>query len=461
MAFIRAFGGGGIPSALKSAMNAVLNKKFGTSTIYAPEDWAPSVNLLGPLPEKTVSGSIANLSDGAGDVPVKSAKFHFSPQQAAGSPSPSNPLAITGWTGLTGYQFGKNLFDKVNGNIVTGYIATSSFNDGNTRAKTVYVPIKGGLTYTVSKTAGQRFQIATSEYIPTNGALYTTRQTGNTSSSLTITAGANDNYLWAWIFLEGTDTGTLDDMLASVQIEVGASATSYEAFKTPEVVPVSWSDSAGILYCGYVDATRGKVVKTHGSVDLGTLDWTITQTLQEERAFYTEDLASVIDPPASSSGVLNGFCEILPAESVNEVMNLSGPGICSNSSGRVYIFNYTYTSMTKEQFTTAVTGSLFVYPLATPEEYDITAFIPSTYLGSNNFYSDANGETEVTYRADIDLALAANSSRGLMMASRPVTQLIGEESDLNQVNELVEDENDETEQEGDSDENIRQDPADR
>ena len=117
--------------------------------------------------------------------------------------------------------------------------------------------------------------------------------------------------------------------------------------------------------------------------------------------------------------------------------------------------------MTKEQFTTAVTGSLFVYPLATPEEYDITAFIPSTYLGSNNFYSDANGETEVTYRADIDLALAANSSRGLMMASRPVTQLIGEESDLNQVNELVEDENDETEQEGDSDENIRQDPADR
>ena len=416
-------GGGGIPSSLKSDMDAVLNKKFGTSTTYPPTGWPDDVNLMGPLPEKTASGAIASFSDGAEDVPVKSAKFYFLPQQASGTPSPSTPLAITGWTGLTAYQFGKNLFDKVNGNVVTGYIATSSFNDGNTRAKTVYVPIKGGLTYTVSKTAGQRFQIATSENIPTNGALYTTRQTGNTSTSLTITAGANDKYLWAWIFLEGTDTGTLDDMLASVQIEVGASATSYEAYKTPEVVPVSWQDSAGTIYGGYVDATRGKVVKTHESVDLGTLDWTITQTLQEERAFYTDDLTSVIDPPASNSAVLDGFCEILPVNSITNVEAHSNSGISSSTSGRVFLYNYTYASMTKEQFTTAVTGSLFVYPLATPEEYDITDFIPSTYLGSNNFYSDANGDTEITYRADISLLLnSLQNNRGLMMMSIPEEQ---------------------------------------
>ena len=71
----------------------------------------------------------------------------------------------------------------------------------------------------------------------------------------------------------------------------------------------------------------------------------------------------------------------------------------------------------------------------------------------------------MVYRRDIDLALqAVSSSRGLMMASRPVTQLVGEESDPDQVNELVEDdeneireqlnevvENDETEQEGEDD----------
>ena len=85
-------------------------------------------------------------------------------------------------------------------------------------------------------------------------------------------------------------------------------------------------------------------------------------------------------------------------------------------------------------------------------------------LGTNNFWAD-EGDSTVVYRRDIDLALqAVSSSRGLMMASRPVTQLVGEESDPDQVNELVEDdeneireqlnevvENDETEQEGEDD----------
>lgn len=71
MAWYRA-GGGGIPSSLKTGMNSVLNKKFGTSTTYAPATWPDNVNLLGPLPEKTASGSVAAITDGADGVPVKS-----------------------------------------------------------------------------------------------------------------------------------------------------------------------------------------------------------------------------------------------------------------------------------------------------------------------------------------------------------------------------------------------------
>lgn len=70
MAWYRA-GGGGIPSSLKTNMDAVLNKKFGTSTTYAPNTWPDNVNLLGPLPEKTASGSVASITDGADGVPVK------------------------------------------------------------------------------------------------------------------------------------------------------------------------------------------------------------------------------------------------------------------------------------------------------------------------------------------------------------------------------------------------------
>lgn len=64
-------GGGGIPAALKSLMNAVLNKKWGTSGTYPPETWPETVNLMGPLEEKTVSGSIVTFDDGSDDVPLK------------------------------------------------------------------------------------------------------------------------------------------------------------------------------------------------------------------------------------------------------------------------------------------------------------------------------------------------------------------------------------------------------
>ena len=64
-------GGGGLPAGLQSDMDTVLNKKFSTSTTYPPTDWPDTINLMGPLPEKTASGSIANITDGADGVPLK------------------------------------------------------------------------------------------------------------------------------------------------------------------------------------------------------------------------------------------------------------------------------------------------------------------------------------------------------------------------------------------------------
>ena len=72
-------GGGGIPSSLKTDMNAVYNKKFGTSTTYDPSVWASTANLMGPLPERTASGSIAAISDGADRVPLKSWEIEIGP----------------------------------------------------------------------------------------------------------------------------------------------------------------------------------------------------------------------------------------------------------------------------------------------------------------------------------------------------------------------------------------------
>ena len=92
-------GPAGIPGSLKTDMDAVLNKKFGTSTTYAPNTWPDNVNLLGPLPVKTASGAIVSFSDGADDVPLASASFGIVP--AGGGGTPSDPVAITGYSGMT------------------------------------------------------------------------------------------------------------------------------------------------------------------------------------------------------------------------------------------------------------------------------------------------------------------------------------------------------------------------
>lgn len=96
-------GGGGIPSSLKSDMNDVFNKKFGTVLQnYPPEDWPGTVNLMGPLPERTVSGAVASFSDGANDVPLKSASFGI--VASGGGGTPSTPIPIVGKSSVTVYH---------------------------------------------------------------------------------------------------------------------------------------------------------------------------------------------------------------------------------------------------------------------------------------------------------------------------------------------------------------------
>ena len=92
-------GGGGIPAALKSLMNTVLNKKWGTSGTYPPETWPETVNLMGPLEEKTVSGSVVTFSDGADDVPLKKCEVTI-------------PANLTGVSSVAVVHCGANIWDK-------------------------------------------------------------------------------------------------------------------------------------------------------------------------------------------------------------------------------------------------------------------------------------------------------------------------------------------------------------
>lgn len=132
---------------------------------------------------------------------------------------------------------GKNLFDKDNANILnanlTSYTNISTNSPSN---RTLYIPIKPNTTYTISKIKTSYFVIGTTTDTPTINMAYSQRLDKSNTTSATITTSETAKYLIVWYYNRGSDTGvTEQEILDSVQIEVGDTATSYLPYNTLEI----------------------------------------------------------------------------------------------------------------------------------------------------------------------------------------------------------------------------------
>lgn len=388
MAWYRA-GGGGIPSAIKTDMNAVLNKKFGTSQDYPPTDWAPSVNLLGPLPEKTASGSVAAITDGADDVPLKSWEVTL-------------PALLSGYSAIGCTKSGKNLLnDSVKG--INGANIYFGHNTGTQNDFSVW--LKAG-TYTISVVTADG--TITNIYVKdsdTNTNLTGFPAYSTLSKTFTL---ANDTNCAVFVYKSGYSS--VSD-ITSCQIEVGSSASSYSQYTAPTTATASLGRT---IYGGSVDVVNGTGTETYTGKTISDLEWTRVQY--------------------QSSGIY-GFRHI-SSDKKNGAINVMADGYATATSGHGwgvnmedmtivgqtgtgYIFIRDDRYSTAEAFTEAVTGKV-AYELATGTDFTFTPITPTpeTALGVNNFWAD-EGDSDVTYRADINLVLQSLGGRGLSMM-RPI-----------------------------------------
>lgn len=115
--------------------------------------------------------------------------------------------------------YSKNLFDKNAVSSLDAYISGVGTITNDNANKTIYIPIKANTTYTISKVASQRFRVATYTSTPANGSTSSNVQTDNTGTKLTITSGANDNYLAVWLYNSGVDTLTYQQIIDSLTIQ--------------------------------------------------------------------------------------------------------------------------------------------------------------------------------------------------------------------------------------------------
>lgn len=317
-----------------------------------------------------------------------------------------NVCPISGHTQAVVTRTGKNLYDGINANIYVKKLisADGTLTDNDLWVTTDYIIVKPTATYTLSCTIinavgglkVMQFDINKNPIGDRINISYTANRTKGTFTTAEncffIRFSASKN--------QTTDIGR--DLIATSQLELGSTATSYEPYQGTSVT----IDLNGTRYGGVVDVLTGQMTVTKAIVDLGTLSW----TKKSDNYFYSTGISTSTSKEQGNYGIANIICENYVAKSYSELNN-GGAGIAINANGTIYVFDGNYNDT--QTFTTAMSGVQLVYELATPLTVQLTENQIQTLLGQNAIWADT-GDTEVTYRADskmyIDQSLQSQSN---------------------------------------------------
>lgn len=406
---------GAIKLATAEDVGAVLKKKMGTVNGYKPKEWADTINLMGLLPIRTASGTIAHFEDGADDVPLKSLTATITPkQEGTGDPSPTNPRPISGTSELTLNHKGKNLLDVkpyadweavansyfgLRNCIPSGRRMIMTFTDKDTS-----VDVSGcylgffDSSYTSGNLGQNQYRWCLSD-----GVVSQYRQNYPVNNDTTIYLDS------VFIYPKTEETYNKIFTRYNVQIELGTTSTTYEPY-TGTTYTV---DLGQTVYAGELDVTTGEGSITHQMYDMSALSWNKNGSTP---TFYSGIIQGITEQTADF------YCTCyLPT--VNGGYNAQN-WKCSlrGETGQTRIWVCDNRFETSADFRASLTNQKIVLPKATPTEIALTPEEVNTFYGANNIWADT-GDTEVEYRADIDLLLESlQGNRGLQMLRATPTE---------------------------------------
>ena len=339
---------------------------------------ADVTDLLDLLPTDNASGAIANFTDGANNIPVKALSVEFAASQASGTPTPSAPIPITPVNLVKVTRTGKNLC----GEMIYNYTVNSSGKiviTGGANSLAI-APIKNGQTYTLTTDDTNFVGGYFTEKPAPNSVTYNEGRI--VSNNKTFTAPFD-----GWVaFRTSLDYTT-------PQLEVGSTATAYEAYNGV----TKTLNLGGDYYGGSVDKD-GNITLTRKIVDMGDLSWSY---VPQNDLFSTYAISDLEVLPWDT--VLEGkfLCECGKAKAPNTAWSNLENYEYGTLNGRIRFKDNHFTDAAL--FRNSVAGNKIMYPLATPIVLQASNAIElNTLLGDNNIFSDA-GDVDVTIRADIAL----------------------------------------------------------
>lgn len=305
-------------------------------------------------------------------------------------------------------NLGKNLFDKDNVNTLGAYIESSgSHGIVNDSASTcIWIPCETNTTYTISRTAGNVFRAVTTSSTPTTG-LTTSNYVGNDSgTSITVSTGANGKYIVAEV-RNYSSSSSLNDILATIQIEKGSTATTYAPYFTPiELCRIG-------TYQDYIYKS-GEDWYLHKEIGKYTLDGSLAwyesgscfklTNLNTDLGYAPMNAGYVFYPATDSIGL---WCNYGIAKSGYKVFQGTekgvGLGVGGTGGGGADGIYVTGGSLTLANFQTILNTSPLVcdYILATATDTQITNATLISELEDLLSATTYSGTTYITVRGDL------------------------------------------------------------
>ena len=314
------------------------------------------------------------------------------------APTPDAPIEMVSCGDRT-----RNLFDKDNSNDLLNNVSINNATNVISNANGFYtlrIDCKPNTTYTISKVVSSRFIVAYSNNLTyTSGETLLGKVSNNSATDLTITTGENAKTLYVFYSnLSDETTYTLQEILDSIQIEEGSTATSYEPYGYK--IPVNINNTITNIYLDeplrkigdysdYIDFINGKVVRNIDEIVLdGDKTWQYTNNV-----FYSVN--AITDYKTSNKNIC--LCnKYLSTQNVNNSSLVKTNNTCcfyiNTTNIRFYIRDERFTSISDFKEWLSQNNVTVDYVLETLTEESITIPNIPTIDGNNTL----NIETEIT-----------------------------------------------------------------
>ena len=308
----------------------------------------------------------------------------------------------------------ENLFDKNNANIVNGWINSTTMRLSTSQNdRILYIPCKSNTTYTISRSIiTSSFRVATYDNTPfptmtssnvdypiSNYIAY------NTSSSITITTGANAKYLVVHYGNVSNDSN-LQESLNTIQIEEGTKANSYTPYGTTPIELCKIGDYQDYFYKNIPTATDYSSDRELGA-------WYLKKNIGKavldgsEGWGYSNDVFYLNRSDVKYlSGNYTYSSYFIGNENQNKTIdvynNNANNSICCGSANNIRFYIKTDIASTVETFKTWLSthNTIVYYPLATPtnekfndtiqEQLEDIYYNMLSYEGQTNVFQDNN-----------------------------------------------------------------------